>query len=160
MYSNGLTATNQIGCHSQTRRAVRSRRYPSRFEKNGAWRCLEYIHRSVLFVLFCVSLSHSLVYLAAFSFVKPYLSKWERRTVHWCEGEAEQLTFYHMSHHSLGVSNPQRPLRVFRSLRVASCIGPARPGHRYGELRNSLARDVDPLTISNSLDLPCSAGGR
>ena len=160
MDNNRLTATNRIGCHSQTRRAVRSRRYPSRFEKNGAWRCLEYIHRSVLFVLFCVSSSHNLVYLAVFFFVKPYLSKWERHTVHWCEGEAEQLTFYHMFHHSLGVSNPQRPLRVFRSLRVASCRGPARPGHRYGELRNSLAGDVDPLTISNSLDPPCSAGGR
>jgi hypothetical protein len=91
MDSNGLTATNRIGCHSQTRRAVRSRRYPSRFEKNGARRCLEYIHRSVLFVLFCVSSSHSLVYSVVFSFVKPYLSKWERHTMHWCEGEAEQL---------------------------------------------------------------------
>jgi len=160
MDSNELTATNQIGRHSQTRRAIRSRRYPSRFEKNGAWRCLEYIHRSVLFVLFRVSPSHSLVYLAVFSFVKPYLSKWERCTMHLCEGEAEQLMFYHMSHHNLGVSNLQRSLRVFRSLRIASCIGPARPGHRCGELRNSLAGDVDPLTISDSLDPPCSAGGR
>lgn len=80
--------------------------------------------------------------------------------MHWCEGEPEQLTFYHMSHHSLGVGNLQRPLRVFRFLRVASCIEPARPDHRYGELRNSLAGDVDSLTISNSLDPPCSAGGR
>ena len=158
--SNGLITTNRIGCHSQTRRAVRSRRYPSRFEKNGARRCLEYIHRSVLFVLFYVSSSHSLVYLAVFPFMKPYLSKWERRTMHWYEGGAEQLTFYHMSHHSLGVSNLQRPLRAFRSLRVASCRGPARPGRRYGELRNSFTGDVDPLTFSNSLDPPCSAGGR
>lgn len=80
--------------------------------------------------------------------------------MHWCEGEAEQLMFYHMSHHSLGVNNFQRPLRAFRSLGVASCIGPARSGRRYGELRNSFAGDVDPLNISNYLHPPCSAGGQ
>ena len=80
--------------------------------------------------------------------------------MHWCEGEAEQLMFYHMSPHSLSLSNFQRPLRAFRSLGVASCIGPARSGRCYGELRNSFAGDVDPLHTSNSLGPPCNAGGR
>ena len=80
--------------------------------------------------------------------------------MHWCEGEAEQLSFYHMSHHSLSVSSFQRPLRAFRFLGVASCIGPAWSGRRYGELRNSFAGDVHPLNISNPLDPPCSAGDR